>query len=97
MPDSVPHRLKYRDILRSLVYGAAVLVLALIIRGVCLAVFAWVEGWAPNYKATWALEALEWVLDVGLVAGVTLLVVGEFSNNLITLGKSIRDALRSER
>lgn len=87
--------LGHRDFARTLVYDGLVLALAAVMRGLCLAVFAWVAGWAPDYKTTWALRALEWTLDVGLVAGAVLLVAVDFTKRVIIAGKAIRDAWRS--
>lgn len=87
--DGTPAGLTRGDFFVTMLYDTGVLLAAVVLRGLSLALYGWVRSWAPDYHQTWALHALEWILDVGLVAGALLLWSFDFAKRLIIAGREI--------
>lgn len=92
--DETPVELTRGEFFLTMLFDTGVLLAAVVLRGLSLALYGWVRSWAPNYRETWALHALEWILDVGLVAGALLLWGFDFAKRLIIAGRAISKTWR---
>jgi hypothetical protein len=92
--DETPAGLTRGDFFLTMLYDTGVLLAAVVLRGLSLSLYGWVRSWAPDYRQTWALHALEWILDVGLVAGALLLWSFDLAKRLIIAGRAIAETWR---